>query len=130
MRAILESYDSELASTEYSPQLSKRLREAEDILQKTQNHNIEMEVCPNIFYNLLSHILYILFLGLNNILNKFGNQVDTHYFKFLVSTYQCEHCKDRTCKFITTYIVIAIFNNNSSIVWFLNIMHLLQFYNW
>uniref|UniRef100_A0A3B4UPR0 Mitotic spindle assembly checkpoint protein MAD1 n=1 Tax=Seriola dumerili TaxID=41447 RepID=A0A3B4UPR0_SERDU len=45
MRAILESYDSELAPTEYSPQLSKRLREAEDILQKTQNHNAEMEVC-------------------------------------------------------------------------------------
>lgn len=45
MRAILESYDSELASTEYSPQLSKRLREAEDVLQKTQNHNAEMEVC-------------------------------------------------------------------------------------
>ncbi|XP_029360166.1 mitotic spindle assembly checkpoint protein MAD1 [Echeneis naucrates] len=43
MRAILESYDSELAPTEYSPQLSKRLREAEDILQKTQNHNAEME---------------------------------------------------------------------------------------
>lgn len=45
MRAILESYDSELAPTEYSPQLSKRLREAEDVLQKTQNHNAEMEVC-------------------------------------------------------------------------------------
>uniref|UniRef100_A0A3Q3KED3 Mitotic spindle assembly checkpoint protein MAD1 n=1 Tax=Monopterus albus TaxID=43700 RepID=A0A3Q3KED3_MONAL len=43
MRAILESYDSELAPSEYSPQLSKRLREAEDILQKTQNHNAEME---------------------------------------------------------------------------------------
>ncbi|XP_006804392.1 mitotic spindle assembly checkpoint protein MAD1 [Neolamprologus brichardi] len=43
MRAILESYDSELAPTEYSPQLSKRLREAEDILQKTQSHNAEME---------------------------------------------------------------------------------------
>lgn len=47
MRAILESYDSELASTEYSPQLSKRLREAEEILQKTQNHNSEMEVCAD-----------------------------------------------------------------------------------
>lgn len=46
MRAILESYDSELAPTEYSPQLSKRLREAEDVLQKTQNHNAEMEVRP------------------------------------------------------------------------------------
>lgn len=45
MRAILESYDSELAPTEYSPQLSRRLREAEDVLQKTQNHNAEMEVC-------------------------------------------------------------------------------------
>uniref|UniRef100_A0A8C9WU88 Mitotic spindle assembly checkpoint protein MAD1 n=1 Tax=Sander lucioperca TaxID=283035 RepID=A0A8C9WU88_SANLU len=43
MRAILESYDSELAPSEYSPQLSKRLREAEDILLKTQNHNAEME---------------------------------------------------------------------------------------
>ncbi|XP_059189647.1 mitotic spindle assembly checkpoint protein MAD1 [Centropristis striata] len=43
MRAILESYDSELAPTEYSPQLNKRLREAEDVLQKTQNHNAEME---------------------------------------------------------------------------------------
>uniref|UniRef100_A0AAQ5ZC78 Mitotic spindle assembly checkpoint protein MAD1 n=1 Tax=Amphiprion ocellaris TaxID=80972 RepID=A0AAQ5ZC78_AMPOC len=43
MRAILESYDSELVPTEYSPQLSKRLREAEDILQKTQSYNVEME---------------------------------------------------------------------------------------
>lgn len=44
MRAILESYDGELGSTEYSPQLSKRLKEAEDVLQRTQNHNVEMEV--------------------------------------------------------------------------------------
>lgn len=44
MRAILESYDTELASTEYSPQLSKRLKEAEDVLQRTQSHNAEMEV--------------------------------------------------------------------------------------
>lgn len=44
MRSILESYDSELASTEYSPQLNKRLREAEEVLQRTQNHNSEMEV--------------------------------------------------------------------------------------
>ncbi|XP_072240818.1 mitotic spindle assembly checkpoint protein MAD1 [Leuresthes tenuis] len=43
MRAILESYDSELASTEYSPQLSKRLKEAEEVLQRTQSHNTEME---------------------------------------------------------------------------------------
>uniref|UniRef100_A0A3P9HMV3 Mitotic spindle assembly checkpoint protein MAD1 n=1 Tax=Oryzias latipes TaxID=8090 RepID=A0A3P9HMV3_ORYLA len=43
MRSILESYDSELASTEYSPQLNKRLREAEEVLQRTQNHNSEME---------------------------------------------------------------------------------------
>ncbi|XP_068593531.1 mitotic spindle assembly checkpoint protein MAD1 isoform X1 [Cebidichthys violaceus] len=43
MRAILESYDSALAPTEYSPQLSKRLREAEEVLQRTQNHNTEME---------------------------------------------------------------------------------------
>uniref|UniRef100_A0A672Z5E7 Mitotic spindle assembly checkpoint protein MAD1 n=1 Tax=Sphaeramia orbicularis TaxID=375764 RepID=A0A672Z5E7_9TELE len=45
MRSILESYDSELASTEYSPQLNKRVREAEDMLQKIQSHNVEMEVC-------------------------------------------------------------------------------------
>ncbi|XP_068178708.1 mitotic spindle assembly checkpoint protein MAD1 [Antennarius striatus] len=43
MRAILESYDSELAPDEYSPQLSKRLKETEDILQKIQAHNAEME---------------------------------------------------------------------------------------
>lgn len=47
MRAILESYDGELASNEYSPQLSKRVKEAEDVLQKTQNHNAEMEVCDD-----------------------------------------------------------------------------------
>lgn len=44
MRAILESYDSELGPTEYSPQLSKRLKEAEDVLQRTQTHNAELEV--------------------------------------------------------------------------------------
>lgn len=44
MRAILESYDSELAATDYSPQLTKRLKEAEEMLQKTQSHNAEMEV--------------------------------------------------------------------------------------
>ncbi|KAM4750093.1 mitotic spindle assembly checkpoint protein MAD1 isoform 1-T2 [Anableps anableps] len=43
MRAILESYDNELASNEYSPQLSKRVKEAEEVLQKTQSHNAEME---------------------------------------------------------------------------------------
>ncbi|XP_047434874.1 mitotic spindle assembly checkpoint protein MAD1 [Mugil cephalus] len=43
MRAILESYDSELAATEYAPQLGKRLREAEEVLQRTQSHNTEME---------------------------------------------------------------------------------------
>ncbi|KAG7263490.1 hypothetical protein CRUP_013801 [Coryphaenoides rupestris] len=43
MRSILESYDSELAHSEYSPQLSKRLREAEDILQKTQSQYAEVE---------------------------------------------------------------------------------------
>ncbi|XP_030636384.1 mitotic spindle assembly checkpoint protein MAD1 isoform X1 [Chanos chanos] len=43
MRAILESYDRELASTEYSPQLTRRVREAEEMLQKVQAHNTEME---------------------------------------------------------------------------------------
>lgn len=43
MRGILESYDGELAATEYSPQLSRRVREAEEMLHKTQNCNAEME---------------------------------------------------------------------------------------
>ncbi|XP_072513766.1 mitotic spindle assembly checkpoint protein MAD1 isoform X1 [Salminus brasiliensis] len=43
MRAILESYDSELAASEYSPQLARRVKEAEEMLQKTQAHNTEME---------------------------------------------------------------------------------------
>lgn len=44
MRAILESYDSELATSEYSPQLTLRVKEAEDMLLKVQAHNSEMEV--------------------------------------------------------------------------------------
>uniref|UniRef100_A0A8C5R3I8 Mitotic arrest deficient 1 like 1 n=1 Tax=Leptobrachium leishanense TaxID=445787 RepID=A0A8C5R3I8_9ANUR len=43
MRAILDSYDSELTPAEHSPQLSRRLREAEEILQKVQVQNAEME---------------------------------------------------------------------------------------
>uniref|UniRef100_A0A8C6T6Q0 Mitotic arrest deficient 1 like 1 n=1 Tax=Neogobius melanostomus TaxID=47308 RepID=A0A8C6T6Q0_9GOBI len=43
MRGILESYDSELAATEYSPQLSKRVKEAEEMLQKSHSYNSEME---------------------------------------------------------------------------------------
>lgn len=44
MRAILESYDSELATSEYSPQLTLRVKEAEDMLHKVQTHNADMEV--------------------------------------------------------------------------------------
>ncbi|XP_060754557.1 mitotic spindle assembly checkpoint protein MAD1 [Neoarius graeffei] len=44
MRAILESYDSELAASEYSPQLSRRVKEAEEMLHKVQSHNSEMEI--------------------------------------------------------------------------------------
>ncbi|KAM7007307.1 mitotic spindle assembly checkpoint protein MAD1-like [Passerculus sandwichensis] len=44
MRAILESYDSELTPAEHSPQLSRRMREAEDIVQKLHAHNAELEV--------------------------------------------------------------------------------------
>ncbi|NWY76730.1 MD1L1 protein, partial [Erithacus rubecula] len=43
MRAILESYDSELSPAEHSPQLSRRMREAEDMLQKLHAHNAELE---------------------------------------------------------------------------------------
>lgn len=44
MRAILDSYDSELTPSEHTPQLSRRLREAEENLQKVHAHNAEMEV--------------------------------------------------------------------------------------
>ncbi|XP_077427152.1 mitotic spindle assembly checkpoint protein MAD1 isoform X1 [Vanacampus margaritifer] len=44
MRSILESYDSELAPAEHSPQLGKRVKEAEEVLHKTQNLNAAMEV--------------------------------------------------------------------------------------
>ena len=38
MRAILGSYDSELTQTEYSTQLTQRLWEAEDMVQKVHAH--------------------------------------------------------------------------------------------
>lgn len=44
MRAILDSYDSELSPSEHTPQLTCRLREAEEMLQKVHGHNAEMEV--------------------------------------------------------------------------------------
>ena len=44
MRAILGSYDSELTQTEYSTQLTQRLWEAEDMVQKVHAHSSEMEV--------------------------------------------------------------------------------------
>ncbi|NXK97616.1 MD1L1 protein, partial [Formicarius rufipectus] len=43
MRAILESYDSELTPAEHSPQLGRRMREAEDVAQKLHAHNAELE---------------------------------------------------------------------------------------
>ncbi|NWU25107.1 MD1L1 protein, partial [Dyaphorophyia castanea] len=43
MRAILESYDSELTPAEHSPQLSRRMREAEDMVQKLHAHTTELE---------------------------------------------------------------------------------------
>lgn len=44
MRAILESYDSELTPAEHSPQLNWRMREAEEMVQKLHVHNAELEV--------------------------------------------------------------------------------------
>uniref|UniRef100_A0A8C3L064 Mitotic spindle assembly checkpoint protein MAD1 n=1 Tax=Chrysolophus pictus TaxID=9089 RepID=A0A8C3L064_CHRPC len=44
MRAILESYDSELTPAEHSPQLNRRMREAEEMVQKLHAHNAELEV--------------------------------------------------------------------------------------
>lgn len=44
MRAILGSYDSELTAAEYSPQLTRRMREAEDMVQKVHAHSSEVEV--------------------------------------------------------------------------------------
>ncbi|XP_043380493.1 mitotic spindle assembly checkpoint protein MAD1 isoform X2 [Chelonia mydas] len=44
MRAILESYDSELTPSEHSPQLSRRMHEAEEMVQKVHAHNAEIEM--------------------------------------------------------------------------------------
>ncbi|XP_035930080.1 mitotic spindle assembly checkpoint protein MAD1 isoform X2 [Halichoerus grypus] len=44
MRAILGSYDSELTAAEYSPQLTRRMREAEDMVQKVHAHSSEVEL--------------------------------------------------------------------------------------
>uniref|UniRef100_A0A8C6YPS8 Mitotic spindle assembly checkpoint protein MAD1 n=1 Tax=Nothoprocta perdicaria TaxID=30464 RepID=A0A8C6YPS8_NOTPE len=44
MRAILESYDSELTPAEHSPQLNRRMREAEEMVQKLHAHNTELEL--------------------------------------------------------------------------------------
>ncbi|ELV11019.1 Mitotic spindle assembly checkpoint protein MAD1 [Tupaia chinensis] len=44
MRAILGSYDSELTQAEYSPQLTRRMREAEDMVQKVHAHSTEVEL--------------------------------------------------------------------------------------
>lgn len=43
MRAILGSDDSELTPAEHSPQLTRRMREAEDMMQKVQAHSSEVE---------------------------------------------------------------------------------------
>ncbi|XP_042654299.1 mitotic spindle assembly checkpoint protein MAD1 isoform X1 [Tyto alba] len=43
MRAILESYDSELTPSEHSPQLNRRMCEAEEMVQKLHAHNTELE---------------------------------------------------------------------------------------
>ncbi|XP_066496965.1 mitotic spindle assembly checkpoint protein MAD1 [Tiliqua scincoides] len=43
MRGILESYDNELNPSEHSPQLSNRVREAEEMVQKVEAHCAEME---------------------------------------------------------------------------------------
>ncbi|XP_040123330.1 mitotic spindle assembly checkpoint protein MAD1 isoform X2 [Oryx dammah] len=43
MRAILGSYDSELTPAEHSPQLTRRMREAEEMAQKVQAHSSEVE---------------------------------------------------------------------------------------
>ncbi|KAK2116949.1 Mitotic spindle assembly checkpoint protein MAD1 [Saguinus oedipus] len=43
MRAILGSYDSRLTPAEYSPWLTRLMREAEDMVQKVHSHSSEME---------------------------------------------------------------------------------------
>uniref|UniRef100_A0A4W3I9U0 Mitotic spindle assembly checkpoint protein MAD1 n=1 Tax=Callorhinchus milii TaxID=7868 RepID=A0A4W3I9U0_CALMI len=44
MRSILDSYDNELVSSSYTPQLNRRVREAEDMVQKLHAHISELEV--------------------------------------------------------------------------------------
>ncbi|XP_012293983.1 mitotic spindle assembly checkpoint protein MAD1-like isoform X2 [Aotus nancymaae] len=43
MWAILGSYDSELTPAKYSPQLTRCMREAEDMVQKVHSHSTEIE---------------------------------------------------------------------------------------
>ncbi|XP_007903950.1 mitotic spindle assembly checkpoint protein MAD1 isoform X2 [Callorhinchus milii] len=43
MRSILDSYDNELVSSSYTPQLNRRVREAEDMVQKLHAHISELE---------------------------------------------------------------------------------------
>ncbi|XP_060029162.1 mitotic spindle assembly checkpoint protein MAD1 isoform X2 [Erinaceus europaeus] len=43
MRAILGSYDSELTPADYSPQMTRRMREAEDMVQKVHAHSAGLE---------------------------------------------------------------------------------------
>ncbi|XP_032086881.1 mitotic spindle assembly checkpoint protein MAD1-like [Thamnophis elegans] len=50
MRSILEFYDSELNPSEHSPQLSFRVREAEELVQKVEAHCMEMEVAAVVGY--------------------------------------------------------------------------------
>uniref|UniRef100_A0A663N9L4 Mitotic spindle assembly checkpoint protein MAD1 n=1 Tax=Athene cunicularia TaxID=194338 RepID=A0A663N9L4_ATHCN len=53
MRAILESYDNELTPSEHSPQLNRRMREAEEMVQKLHAHNTELEVRRTNSFSLL-----------------------------------------------------------------------------
>lgn len=92
MRGILESYDSELAATEYSPQLSKRLKEAEDILQKTQSHYVEMEVSFHVslyFAFILCCVVLSVFILALESKRKTQNQSLLRQELYCISYYTC-----------------------------------------
>uniref|UniRef100_A0AAR2L8C2 Mitotic arrest deficient 1 like 1 n=1 Tax=Pygocentrus nattereri TaxID=42514 RepID=A0AAR2L8C2_PYGNA len=78
MRAILESYDSELAASEYSPQLTRRVKEAEEMLQKVQAHNTEMEikrVCALISFYIVN--VKCLYNKLTNFIGQVALELET-----------------------------------------------------
>ncbi|XP_006889670.1 PREDICTED: mitotic spindle assembly checkpoint protein MAD1 [Elephantulus edwardii] len=83
MRAILGSYDSEMTPAEYSPQLTRRIREAEDMVQKVHAHSSEVEAqLSQALEELGSHKLRAETLEMELKLLRSQTQPEDHSFQF------------------------------------------------